>query len=110
MQKLDRVLDSYDMSAAARIDSIDHRRQGCRFAGTGRASHEYQSTTFLGNAVDDRRQSQFRGGFCLVRDNTQYNTHRAALLKDVRAESTQALDVVSDINFRCLFETLFLAV
>ena len=46
----------------------------------------------------------------MVRDNTQNNTHRAALLKDVRAESTQAFDAVPDIDFRCLFEALLLAV
>ena len=40
MQKLDWILDSYDMFAAARINSIDHCRQGCRLAGARRASHE----------------------------------------------------------------------
>jgi hypothetical protein len=52
MQKLDRVFDGDDVSAARGVDAIDHRRERCRFARTGRSGDEDQSTAFFGDLID----------------------------------------------------------
>src|SRR5687768_928130 len=51
MEKLDRVLDGYDVAVSLLVNMVDHRRQRGRFTGTRRTGHEDESAHFLGNGV-----------------------------------------------------------
>ncbi len=51
-----------------------------------------------------------RDGFIVIRNDAQNDTDRAALLKDVCPEASEAGDAVTDIDFRDLFKALLLPV
>ena len=63
----------------------------------------------LAYPIEHRRQVQLVGGAYLRGDDAEDHAHVAALLKDVDTEASQARDAVCHIDFRSLFEFLFLA-
>ncbi len=78
------------MSAARGVDAVDHRGERGRLPGTGRAGDENESTSFLGNPLDDRGKTELRHALVVIGNNAQHDTDRAALLKDVGAKTAQA--------------------
>ena len=55
VQDLDRVLDRDDVLAAAAVDVVDHRGEGRRLAGAGRAGDEDEPAVLLGEPRGRRR-------------------------------------------------------
>src|SRR6266550_3243304 len=99
MQELDRVFDGDDVSAASGIYLVDNRREGGGLSGARGTGDQDEPAPLLRNPVDYCRQTQFRCTLRLIRDHAQDNAHRAALLKNVRAKSSQPTDTVANVNF-----------
>src|SRR5205085_7947965 len=90
MQKFDRIFDGDDVTAARRVNAIDHRRQRCRLSGSSRAGDEDETAPFLGDLLYDRRQTELCNALRVIGNNAQHNTHRAALLKKVCTKASQS--------------------
>ena len=109
MQKFDRVFDGDDVFGAGGVDAIHHRSQRCRLTGTGDAGDENQSSRHFANLFHNLGQIEFIEGANLGGNDAQHQSHVAALLKYVHTEAAQSGDAVGHIDFRGLFELLFLA-
>ena len=110
MQKLDGVFDGDQMVGAVGIDAVDHRRQRGGLTGTGGSRNQHQPALLFANFGDHGGKVQFFRGANLGGDDAQHHADVAALLKDVDAEAAQTRNAIGHIQFRCLFELLFLAV
>lgn len=53
---LDRVLNSNYVQGRGRVDMLDKRCHGCRFAGTRRSCNQYQAAFLLRSTEHDRRK------------------------------------------------------
>src|SRR5204862_2339163 len=62
------------------------------------------------NAFNNRRHPQLAGTLRVVRNDSQDQTYRASLLKDVGAESADAGHAIGNVDLRNFLEPLFLAV
>src|SRR6185369_4180043 len=56
------------------------------------------------------RQTELRYRLVVIGNDAQHDADRAALLKDVGAETAQPRDAITNIDFRNLFKSLLLAV
>ena len=108
MQKFDRVFDRDDVFRARRVHAIHHRRQRRRLTGTRNARHQHQPAWHVANLFHHFRQKQFVERANLRRNDAQHQSHIAALLENVHTEASQAGHAVRHIDFRGLFEFLFL--
>ena len=89
---------------------IDHRRERRRLSRSGRAGHQNQPATLVGDAVDYRRQAKLHAVLALIGNYAQHDADAAALLKNVRAKSAQPFDAVGDVDFRVVFQFLLLPI
>ena len=110
VQEFDGIFDGNQMVRAARVDAVDHRRQGRGFTRAGGPGHQHQAALLFANSVDHWRKIQFVGGANLGGNNAQNHTHIAALLKYVDAEAPQPSHPVRHIQFGGLFKFLLLAI
>ena len=108
MQKFDRIFNGDDVFGATGVDAIHHRGQRRRFTGSGHARDQHQTARHLANLLHDFGQEQFVQRANLGGNDAQHQSYVAALLKNVHTESSQAGDAVGHVDFRGLFEFLFL--
>src|SRR5262245_64070978 len=90
VHELEWVLDSDDVALAAAIDLIDQRRDGARFARTGRTGDEYEPLLRLGEALQDRGKAevvQRRDG---VGDRAKHRADAADMPIDVHTKAGEA--------------------
>src|SRR5208282_5040214 len=108
VQKFDGVFDGDDVLGARRIDAVDHGGEGGRFARAGHSGDQHQTARHVANLLDYLRQEQFVKRADFGGNDAEHQSHIAALLKYVHTEASQAGDAVGHIDFRGLFEFLFL--
>ena len=108
MQKFDRVFNRNNVFGAGGVNAVHHRRQRCRLTGAGDAGHQHQSARHVANLLDNLGQIEFVERANFGGNHAQHQSHVAALLKNVHTEAAQSGDAVGHINFRALFEFLFL--
>ena len=58
VNELDGILDGEDVVVAFAVDLVDHGRQGCGFAGTGRSRHQHQTARLVAELADHSRQAE----------------------------------------------------
>ena len=95
-------------SARDGVDAIDHGGQRGRLTGTGDAGDQHQPARHVANLLDHFGQEQLIQGANLGGNHAQDQSDVAALLEDVHTEAAQSGDAVGHIDFRGLFEFLFL--
>ena len=95
-------------SARERVDAIDHRRQRRGLTGTGDAGDQHQPARHVANLLHHFGQEQFVERANLGGNDAKHQSDVAALLEDVHTEAAQPGDAVGHIDFRGLFEFLFL--
>ena len=109
MQKFDGVFDGDDVLGAGGVDAVHHGGQRGRLTGAGDAGDQNQAARHFANLFHDLRQIEFVEGANLGGNDAQHQSHVAALLEDVHTEAAQSGDAVGHVDFRGLFEFLFLA-
>ena len=97
------------MLGAAGVDTVDHGRQGGRFAGTGHARDQYQAARHFADLFDDFGKIEFIQCANFGGNDAKHKTHIAALLENVHTETSQACDAVCHVDFSGFFELLLLA-
>ena len=108
MQKFDRIFNRNNVFRARRVHPIHHRRQRRRFAGPRNPRHQHQPAWHVADLLHDFRQEQFVKRSNFRWNDAQHQSHVAALLENVHTEASQAGHAVRHIDFRSLFELLFL--
>ncbi len=109
MQKFDRIFNGDDVFRARRVNAVDHGREGRGLAGAGDAGDQHQAARHVANLFHNFGQIKFVERANFGRNDAQHQANVAALLKHVYTEASQAGDAVGHIDFRALFEFLFLA-
>src|SRR6266545_127835 len=71
VEELDRVFNRDDVLATARVHVTDDCRERGRLAGAGRAGHQHQATTLLGECGDALRKPELREARNLARDQAE---------------------------------------
>ncbi len=108
MQEFDGIFDGDDVLGAGRVDAIDHCGQRGGLAGAGYARDQHQAARHIAHLLHHFGQVEFVECTDLGGDDAQYQAHVPALLEDVHTEAAQSGDAVGHIDFRSLFEFLFL--
>src|SRR5207249_10684223 len=98
VQELNWIFNGDDVARTSRINAIDHCGQRCRFAGSSRAGDQVQTASLFCDSSNHSRQAKCHGISALIGNHTKNDTDSAALLKDVRAKTTQAFDAVCDVD------------
>ena len=110
VQELNGVFDGDQMVGAVGIDAVDHRRQRGGLTGPRRSGNQHQPALLFADFGDYGGEVQFFRGANLGGNDAQHHADVATLLENVDAETAQASDTVSHIQFRCFLELLLLAV
>ncbi len=98
VQKLDGIFDGDDVVVLLLIDAIQKHRKGRRLARAGRAGHEHDAITQLGDFGQLLGQVQsLKVGNCSRNDAHDHGT-TAALNENVDAEAGQAGQSVGDVT------------
>src|SRR5580704_8490075 len=108
MQEFDGVFNGDDVFGARRIDAVNHRSQSCRFTGTGDAGDQNQAARQVTNLFHDFGQIEFVQSSNLGGNDAQHQPNIAALLEYVHTEAAKSGHAVGHVDFRALFELLFL--
>ena len=109
MQEFDWVLNGDDVFRPARVHAVYHGRQCRRLTGTCDTGYQHKAARHVADLLHHFRQEQFVERANLGGDDAEHQSHIAALLENVDAEAAQSGDAVGHIDFRGLFEFLFLA-
>ncbi len=110
VQELDGVLDRDHVLFALVVDLVEHGGERRRFAGTGRAGHQHESARFVAQVLHDGRKPQCVETLDLPWNGAEYRCHGAALVKDVSAETRQALQAERKVELEVLFQAVLLHV
>ena len=110
VQVLDRILDRDDVLGALAIHLVEHRGEGGRLAGAGRAGDQHQAARLLADLLHHRRQAELAKTADLVRNLPEGRGDRAALMKDVGPEAGQTLDAEREVELEILFQAVLLVV
>ncbi|OPZ11150.1 MAG: hypothetical protein BWZ10_02240 [candidate division BRC1 bacterium ADurb.BinA364] len=103
IEEFDRVLDGDDVLAAGQIDLLDDRRQSGGLAAARGAGDKDQAVAPKVKIGDGFRQFQRFGAGRLQVDLADGQTGRAALMKDIDAETRLARQAVGEIHRALLF-------
>src|SRR5208282_301841 len=97
VHELDRVLDGEDVFVALGIDLVDHGRQRGGFARARRPRYQHQPTRLVAHLAYDWRQTQLVERFDLKRNQTENASRSTALVENVGAEASEALQPEREI-------------
>jgi hypothetical protein len=92
------------------VDDVDHRRQRCRLARSGRPRHEYEPTRLPGELLEHGRQAELLQLRDLVGNPPEGSRDRAALEEAVDAEAGNARNRVGEVELLARLEPLPLVV
>ncbi len=105
VHELDRILDRDDVCGTARVDVVDHRRQGRRLTRTGRARDQDQARVHVADPLAHLdRHAQVLEGRDAARDRAHHRRHRALLVEDVRAEAPVSLQAEGAVQLQVPIE------
>src|SRR5688500_2856179 len=110
VKELDRILDRDYVLASRTVDQIDHRRECCRFTGTGRTGNKDQTARFSAQFRDHVRQPELFERFDLVGNCAENAADSFLLIEDVDAETREPLQADREIELAILFESFLLPV
>ena len=94
MKEFDRVLDGDDMFGTRRVDAVNHCRKGGGLTRTGDAGDQYQTASFLADALGNRREIEFLKCANFGRNDAKHDADVATLLKHIDAESPEPSSAV----------------
>src|SRR5208282_3361110 len=92
------------------IDLVDHGRQRGGFARARRPRYQHQPTRLVAHLAYDWRQTQLVERFDLKRNQTENASRSTALVENVGAEASEALQPEREIQFEGFFKPVFLRV
>ena len=110
MEILDGVLDGEHMLDSSGVDEVNHRRERRGFSRTGGARDQHHTALLFADLGQDFRQHQILDGVDAPRDHAEYQSHGAALVEDVAAESSEGRHRIRQINIKVLLEFRLLLV
>ncbi|CAB4925301.1 unannotated protein [freshwater metagenome] len=99
VHELDRVLNRHDVGLARAIRLVDDRRQGCGLTGAGRTGDKYEAAREVSEVTEVLRHVQRLKRLDLPRNGAEHSPDRAALLKEVHAESRGSRQLVGEVEF-----------
>jgi hypothetical protein len=108
VQKFDWVFDGDDVLGASGIDAVHHGSEGRGLTGARNARYQDKAARHIANLLDHLGQKELVERANLGGNHAEHKADVAALLKHVDTEASQAGDAVGHIDFRGLFEFLFL--
>src|SRR4029078_3694584 len=106
VHELDGIFDRDDVIFLCRIDQVDDRSEGSRFARTGRAGDEHQAGLEVGNASHSDWQIELLPVWRLVWNDAHHDRVSSALSKDVYAKPADAARAVRNIGGAICLEGL----
>ena len=109
VQEFDWVFDGDDMLGAGGVDAIDHGSERGGLARAGDARNQDEAARHVANLLNDFWQVEFIERADLGGNDSEHQSHVAALLKDVYTEAAQSGHAVGHVDFGGLFELLLLA-
>jgi hypothetical protein len=98
VDELDRVLDRDDVLLAPAVDRVDHRGEGRRLTGAGRARDEHETAVLVGEAAHSVRETELREARNLLRDEAEGERDRASLPIAVHAEAPEPLGQIGRVE------------
>ena len=104
MDEFDRVFDGDDVLVEVVVDVVDHRRQGRRFARTGRTGHQYEAGLVVADLNQRFRQFQLLHGEDLARNLTEDAPHAVVVVEVVAAETGQPRNLMREVEVVRLHE------
>ena len=106
--EFDRVLDRDDVAGAVHVDEVEHRREGRRLAGAGRAGDEDEAAGLVEQLVDLLREADLLERDHLVGDLAQDEADAALLLEDGHAEAGAVLEREAEVGAAVVLDGLHL--
>ena len=110
VEELDGVLDGDHVLFMLVVDFVEHGRERGGLARAGRPGHEHEAARLVAQRAHDVGKAESVKALDLPRNGTKHGGHRAALVKDVAAETGQALQTEGEVEFEVFLEPVLLHV
>lgn len=110
VNKLDGVLDRYNVVLTVPVDEVDERAECCGFAGPGGTGHQDQSLAQIAEVEDLLGEAELLCGDDLHGDLPEYGTDPEAIHKQIRPEARDPLDLMGKVSVMYFLELLHVVV